>query len=149
MKWLIALVYTSCAIAKTLDLDTAYTSIWLSAAAYCETNTYLTRTYKGASTGFIPSYAIDEAKYDVQGIVGYLPSTSTIYLVYRGSTSTQDWLDNLDDIRTDYALCSKCEVHKGFYKTQQDVYSVVKKYVSALVSQFPTYNVVVSGHSLG
>lgn len=135
--------------AKTLDMDAAYTSIWLSAAAYCETNTYLNRTYKGYTTGFVPVYAIDEAKYDVQGIVGYMPSKSTIYLAYRGSTSLQDWLDNINDIHTDYPLCSGCKVHKGFYKAQQDVYSIVQKYVVDLMAKFPTYTVLITGHSLG
>ncbi len=48
------------------DWDIGNTSLWLSAAAYCETNTYLNRTYEGASAGFIPLYAIDNPTYDVQ-----------------------------------------------------------------------------------
>lgn len=41
-------------------------SVWLSAAAYCETNTYQTRTFKGASAGFIVTNVIDNKSEDVQ-----------------------------------------------------------------------------------
>ena len=42
------------------------TSVWLSAAAYCETNTYMTRTFKGYSTGFVVTNVIDDKDKDVQ-----------------------------------------------------------------------------------
>jgi hypothetical protein len=50
----------------TFDWATANTSVWLSAAAYCDTNTYLTRTYRGYSQGFNASYVIEYARRDVQ-----------------------------------------------------------------------------------
>lgn len=51
---------------KEFDWTTAHTAVWLSAAAYCESDTYLSRSYKGASGGFIPKYVIDISEYDVQ-----------------------------------------------------------------------------------
>ncbi len=50
----------------SFDWKTANTSVWLSAGAYCETNTYMTRTYKGYSAGFVPAYVIDDKGADVQ-----------------------------------------------------------------------------------
>ena len=50
----------------SFDWATANSSVWLSAGAYCETNTYMTRTYKGYSAGFVPSYVIDDKASDVQ-----------------------------------------------------------------------------------
>lgn len=50
----------------TFDHATANTSVWLSAAAYCETNTYLTRTFQGYSTGFNASFMVDVPAKDVQ-----------------------------------------------------------------------------------
>lgn len=41
-------------------------SVWLSAAAYCETNTYQTRTFKGPSAGFVVTNVIDNKSEDVQ-----------------------------------------------------------------------------------
>jgi hypothetical protein len=51
---------------RGFDWATGNSSVWLSAAAYCETNTYLTRTFKGYSTGFVASYVIDNKASDVQ-----------------------------------------------------------------------------------
>lgn len=50
----------------TLDRAVANTSLWLSAAAYCETNTYLSRTYLGYSEGFDAKYVIEYVERDVQ-----------------------------------------------------------------------------------
>lgn len=50
----------------SFDWKTANTSVWLSAGAYCETNTYMSRTYKGYSAGFVPAYVIDDKGADVQ-----------------------------------------------------------------------------------
>lgn len=48
------------------DWKIANTSVWLSAAAYCETETYLSREYKGYSQGFVPMHTVISKKYDVQ-----------------------------------------------------------------------------------
>lgn len=56
------------AVGMGFDWEIGNTSLWLSAAAYCETNTYLNRTYEGPSTGFIPLHTIDNPTYDVQVI---------------------------------------------------------------------------------
>lgn len=125
------------------------TSIWLCAAAYCETSTYQTRTFKGYTQGFKVTNVIDDKAEDVQGYIGYLPSRNSIFVVYRGSTSISDWANNLDAILTTYPKCSGCEVHKGFYLAQQSVIGAVTNAVKSLRQQFPSYSVVVTGHSLG
>lgn len=163
------LLYSSSVLGKSFDWQFANTSVWLSAAAYCETSTYKTRTFKGASTGFIVTNIIDYKSEDVQvrclssvpssrlltsfslikGYIGYLPSQSTIYVVFRGSTSIADWANNLDAILTSYPKCSKCEVHKGFYKAEQAVIAEITSAVRSLKAQFPSYTILVTGHSLG
>jgi predicted lipase len=78
-----------------------------------------------------------------------MPSESAIYVVFRGSTSIADWVNNLDAVLTDYPRCSKCKVHKGFYKAQQSVISYITSSVQALRQKYPSYTVIVTGHSLG
>ncbi|RYG70456.1 lipase family protein [archaeon] len=85
----------------------------------------------------------------MQGFVGYLPTKESIFVVFRGSTSIGDWLNNLDALLTDYPLCRDCRVHKGFYLAQQSAMSLVRSAVQTLKQQFPSYRVVVTGHSLG
>ena len=48
-----------------------------------------------------------------------------------------------------YGKCSGCSVHEGFYKAEQGVYSTVYDEVSRLVNEYPSYQIVVTGHSLG
>ncbi|RYH21146.1 lipase family protein [archaeon] len=72
-----------------------------------------------------------------------------MFVAYRGSTSISDWVNNLDAILTSYPKCSGCEVHKGFYVAEQSVISAVISNVKSLKQQFPSYSVVVTGHSLG
>jgi len=134
---------------KSFDWTTGNTSLWLSAGAYCETNTYMNRPYKGPSSGFVPTFVLDDKSSDTQGYIGYMPSQSTIFVVYRGSTSIKDWANNVDVILTGYPKCSKCEVHKGFYKEEQGVIATITAQVKSLKAQFPSYSVVVTGHSLG
>jgi predicted lipase len=145
----VLIIFFSFGKVYSYDWSAGNASIWLCAAAYCETNTYQTRTFKGYSTGFVVTNVIDDKGEDVQGFVGYLPSQSSIYVTFRGSTSISDWANNLDLILTSYPKCDDCKVHKGFYVAQQSVISYVLHSVEALRQKFPSYTVVVTGHSLG
>lgn len=117
--------------------------------SYCDPTSYETRTYRGVLEGFVPTYTIDEENHDTHGYIGYHPGQQSIYVSFRGSESIQNWIDNLDAVLTDYPLCSNCEVHKGFYKAEQATYGDVLTQVRSLQSQFPSYSVVCTGHSLG
>lgn len=78
-----------------------------------------------------------------------MPSHNSIYVVYRGSTSIADWANNLDWMSIRYDKCSDCQVHKGFYLAEQSVIKDVISHVQALKAKYPSYTVVVTGHSLG
>lgn len=57
--------------------------------------------------------------YLLSGYVGYLPSDKSINVVFRGSSSIQNWITDLSTTKTAYNgyCCGKsCQVHKGFYK---------------------------------
>ena len=73
----------------------------------------------------------------------------SIYVVFRESTSTRDWINNIDTILTPYPNCPKCEVHAGFYRAEQSVQQAVVAEVQALRLQNPNFKVIVTGHSLG
>ena len=55
--------------ANSYDWVIGNTSVSLAAAAYCDDSVYLTRTYKGAATGFIPKFSIVEKSYDTQVLI--------------------------------------------------------------------------------
>lgn len=125
------------------------TSVWLSSAAYCAPSSYLTKTYGGYSAGFVATNHIQVTKDTTEGFVGYMSSQNKIYVSFRGSETIQNWVDNLDAVLTGYSSCSGCEVHKGFYSAEQAAFSQVLSAVQALKQRFPSYGVIVTGHSLG
>lgn len=126
-------------------------SLWLSTAAYCGKDSYKTRTFKGPTTGFVVTNVIFDSKTDMQGYVGYLPSDKSIYVVFRGSSSIRNWIQNLDTFKTSYTSYPECncQVHKGFYLTEQAVIGSVISAVKALRTKYPSYGVKLTGHSLG
>ena len=87
------------------------------------------------------------------GYVGYLPSDKSIYIVFRGSQSTRNWITNLDAVKTTYTSYPdcKCEVHKGFYDAEQNVIKNIVSEVGRLksISSLSAYSVKTTGHSLG
>jgi len=72
MFFVFAILFASvCCVGADLagfDRATANTSVWLSAAAYCETDTLLAHNFSGYSTGFTTRYVIEAPEKDVQVI---------------------------------------------------------------------------------
>jgi len=133
----------------SFDWALGNTSVTLSANTYCDVNTYMTRQWNGYSKGFVPLAPIYESKYDTHGFMGVMESQKAIYVVFRGSSSIRNWIDNIGVIKTDYPYCSKCEVHNGFYKTEREAFPRIWNDLLLILNQYPTYTVIVSGHSLG
>jgi hypothetical protein len=144
-----AATLVSSASAASFDWNFGTLSLWHSENSYCDPDSYLTRPYTGVLEGFVPTYAINDPPHDTHGVIGYTTSQSTIYVSFRGSESIQNWLDNLDVKTVTYPACSKCEVHEGFYKAEQSCFSSVLSEVKSLKQKFPSYSVIVTGHSLG
>lgn len=44
---------------------------------------------------------------------------------------------------------ASCEVHEGFYLSAKSVESTVLKWCQELQNRFPSFSVIVTGHSLG
>ena len=64
LVFILVLIYISAIHAY--DWGMGNTTVWLSASAYCPTNTYLTRTFKGYAEGFVATHVIDNKPRDVQ-----------------------------------------------------------------------------------
>ena len=126
-------------------------SLWLSAATYCSPDSYLTRKFVGPTEGFVATQTIYDKKSDTTGYIGYLPSDKHIYVLFRGSSSLQNWISDLDALKTAYTTFPECncEVHKGFFDAEQQVASFVVDEVARLKSELTGYSVTVAGHSLG
>lgn len=134
-----------------LDMKQLNTSVWLSGAAYCNKENYPTMKLSGPASGFIYMETLYDAKTDLQGYIGIIQETQSIYIVLRGSSSAMNWLADLE-IRLvpydSYPECN-CNVHRGFYHSALGVYSTTIDVVKLLLKVNPTYSVILTGHSYG
>lgn len=133
------------------DLEQANTCIYLSGAAYCEKENYKTMQLVGSATGFVYQDTLYDLKTDIQGYIGYITAKKTIYVVLRGTSSVQNWLDDAEVKLVDYQTwpTCNCKVHNGFYKSVQEITNKTINVVSFLKKKFPTYSVISTGHSYG
>ena len=111
----------------------------------------MTHNFVGPLEGFKVTYVIYDPDHDTQGFVGYLPSDSSIYVVYRGSSSFDNWLSDLDATKRAYghASCTNCEVHTGFYLAEQHVLAKVMIEVGRISNSLGYVKAKTTGHSLG
>jgi hypothetical protein len=127
------------------------TGVWLSGAAYCGKEKYNTMKLGGPASGFVYKDTLYDVKTDLQGYTGVLPSSKSIYVVLRGSSSIMNWLADFEVRLVPYTTfpdCA-CEVHNGFYKSALGVTNKTISSVKLLKKAYPTYSVVVTGHSYG
>ena len=127
------------------------TGVWLSGAAYCGKENYNTMKLDGPAKGFVYKDTLYDVKTDLQGYIGILPSTKSIYVVLRGSSSLMNWLADFEVRLVPYTTFPECdcEVHNGFYKSALGVTNKTIHSVKTLQRLHPTYSVIVTGHSYG
>jgi hypothetical protein len=127
------------------------TGVWLSGAAYCGKENYKTMTLGGPATGFVYKETLYDIKTDLQGYIGILPATKSIYVVLRGSSSIMNWLDDFEVKLVPYDSFPECNcnVHYGFYRSALAVGKKTIDTVKTLKIKYPSYSVVVTGHSYG
>jgi hypothetical protein len=135
----------------SFDIDQLNISVWLSSAAYCNKENYTSMVLGGPAMGFIYKNTLYDIKTDLQGYIGVLPSTKTIYVVFRGSSSILNWLDDFEIIKVPYNsfLECKCSVHNGFYRSTLGVKNETIFSITLLKKLYPLYNIIITGHSYG
>lgn len=101
---------------------------------------------------------------------GYLAIDSVkkrIMLVFRGTSSTRDWLSNVNFFPAIYKpisfeyypenflepastpSCYNCHVHRGFYRVLKTSLVSVLHGTIKVLEEFPDYEFIIIGHSLG
>lgn len=144
---LLGLVKTS----NIYDSTQLLNGVWLSGAAYCGKDNYKTMKVGGPATGFVYHDTLHDSKTDIQGYTGILSSSKTIYVVLRGSSSLMNWLDDFEVRQVSYNSYPecKCKVHNGFYRSSMGITNKTLDSVNTLRKKYPSYSVVVTGHSYG
>ena len=129
------------ASAQEWDLDTALISRQLAADSYCGHDNIMTHTFENTAVGFVPTAILYDEKSDTNGYVGYLPSNESIYVVFRGSISLDNWLTDFDATLAHYEAFPECDckVHAGFQASLKTVYATLLAEVQRLMLEYPTY----------
>ena len=96
---------------------------------------------------FVTDQTIDDAT-DTYGYVGYTPEE--VVVAYRGSSSTLNWMADLEFIEVSFNGSSKVKVHSGFYKAWRGLRPETLSYVQQALAACKTCKrIVCTGHSLG
>jgi hypothetical protein len=138
-------------VKSSIDYTQLNTCVWLSGAAYCGKDHYASMQVSGPATGFVYKDTLYDEKTDLQGYIGVLSSTKSIYVVIRGSSSKMNWLDDFEVRRVDYTTYPECDctVHNGFYRSALGVSNHTINTIKTLQNSYPSYSIVVTGHSYG
>lgn len=98
------------------------------------------------------------------GFIAIERETKRIYVVFRGTSSTQDWISNFEFLHSRYEplvhmrgdfdleseeICEGCTIHKGFNTFIKTNGEDIVREVVKLKKKLPDYSIVVTGHSLG
>lgn len=138
-----------CVGVKAYDYTFGNYSLYYSESCYCDPDNYMGRNYKAPNAGFVTTFSIYDKQHDTYGFIGYNPNQKAIVVAYRGTSDVANWLSDLNLVKTSYPYCDGCEVHKGFYDAEQGVITNVLNQVKELKSAYPSYTILVTGHSLG
>jgi triacylglycerol lipase len=85
---------------------------------------------------------------NIFGLMGHNPASRTAFLSFRGTSSTPEWVADIDAVHEDYHPTSGFgQVHSGF----QDVYELVRANIAAQLAAATAGcdQILVTGHSLG
>jgi hypothetical protein len=107
-------------ISSEYDWRTAINAVSLSALSYCKNTTILkgnfttnqltttaeTDKFPLSIYDFVVTDLVHNTEHDVNGFVGYSVKEKTVFVVFRGSVSPSNWLNNFDTVMTRYPMCS-------------------------------------------
>lgn len=129
-----------------------------SAAAYCNNNGESTGTPITCDTGNCPDVqaaaATSVLEFDdsllagIQGFVSTSSAKSEIVLSFRGSSTIRNYIADLNIALLSF-VCTGCKVHAGFLTAWREPRTKVLAAIKAAQTKYPSYKLIVTGHSLG
>ncbi|KAG0634801.1 Alpha/Beta hydrolase protein [Tuber brumale] len=140
-------------------LATVYYYAEFAAAAYCDPD-HIPGTEVSCKNKICPQVTAnsvttiiefaDTTSSDTTGIVARDDTKRTITVSYRGTQSIRNWFANVQLRWKDASVyCPRCKLHTGFYNAFRDAFPPILSSVNSLRAQYPSYKLIVTGHSFG
>lgn len=151
LKEILILLCGSIMVLGHYELRQMKIGAWLSGAAYCGKSNYKKMVLGGDATGFKVADVLYDVGTDLEGYTGVIEGEKMIYVVYRGSSSTLNWMADAEVNKVDYKSYPECgcKVHNGFYRSTQNIVNMTRMSVKMLKTKYPRYSLMVTGHSYG
>jgi|GEM_PF-881459 len=130
-----------------LNYDVALRCARLSQEIYRGFNEIVFDSIPGGEATLIESD--DAGQTDTQAAVLYLPSSQSIYLVFRGTEKGIDWINNLQFRQQIYPYGDESTTDVRFHRGFMAAYFAVRDRLLEVVRAFPQAPLTVTGHSLG
>ncbi|KFY71565.1 hypothetical protein V499_08225 [Pseudogymnoascus sp. VKM F-103] len=128
------------------------------AAAYCTNNADSSGTPISCATGNCPDVqaanAVSVLEFDssiltdMRGFLSVSTVRQEIVLAFRGSSSIRNFLTDLNFGYVNFG-CSGCSAHAGFATAWYEPRSAILAALKTTRAQYPSYKIVITGHSLG
>lgn len=109
-------------------------------------------TCTGSTIGTDQVTIVGGSEKDSFGYVAVNEHQRRIIVSFRGSTSINDWVHDLQFIRTSSGVANApagASVHGGFLKAWKTISVGILSQLTVLINKYPDYAILVTGHSLG
>ena len=128
----LALVSLATTALANYNQDTAFRTMYYSAATYCNKGTVDSWTCGepcSSLSGFQEMTRLENELLDTFGVVGYNARDNEIVVAFRGTNGADfmNWMTNLIYYRVQYADVPNTQVHSGFYTAYSSISYVLLK----------------------
>ena len=130
-----------------LDYDVAYACARLSQEVYMDFASIKFESLPGVDATLIESEKIGET--DTQVALLHKAKTQDLYIVFRGSEKSIDWINNFQFRQQIYPYGDPAETDVRFHWGFMNAYFAVRDRLLKEVKQYPDCAIAVTGHSLG
>lgn len=84
----------------------------------------------------------------MQGFLSVSTINQEIVIAFRGSSSIRNFIADVNFEYVDF-ICSGCKAHAGFATAWYEPRTAILAALKTATAQYPTYKIVITGHSLG
>lgn len=91
----------------------------------------------------------DGGKTDTQAALLEQASPKALYVVFRGSDKSTDWINNFQMRKQIYPYGDESTTDVRFHQGFMDAYFAVRQPLLETIKQYPDYALTLTGHSLG